>query len=255
MNYEVYTCPVVHQREIAPGIMACRIQQADLAAKAKPGQFLHIQCGDETAMPLRRPISICDVEGDCLDFLYEMKGRGTHALAECKDGLDILGPLGNGFTVDEAKYSRAAVIGGGIGAYPMLYLSRKLNKPAVYVGFRNKSLVTLEEEFRAFAGKLTLCTDDGSYGIHGFALAQLEKDCETEQFDIIYACGPKPMLRAVKAFAEKAGIPCQVSLEERMGCGIGACLTCSCETHEEGAGKYKRVCRNGPVFWAEEVVL
>jgi len=255
MQYEVYACPVCHQKEIAPGIMACRVEQESLAKAAKPGQFLHIQCGDATSMPLRRPISICNVEGPYLDFMYEIKGRGTEALCHRTNSLDILGPLGNGFIIDEAAYPHAAVIGGGIGVYPLYYLSRKLTKPSVYIGFRNRQLVTLEAEFADVAENLVVCTDDGSYGIHGYALDSLKEDVKTKQIDIIYACGPKPMLRAVQAFAEASGIPCQLSLEERMGCGIGACLTCSCETHEEGSGKYKRVCRNGPVFWSQEVVL
>lgn len=255
MSYQVYTCTLTSQKEIAPNIVEAWVQNADLAAEAKPGQFLHIQCGDTTSMPLRRPISICDVQGDSVRFIYEVKGRGTKSLREQSGSLDILGPVGNGFTVDNDKYQRPAVIGGGIGVYPMLFLTKQLCGASAYIGFRNKDLVTLENEFKEVATSVTLTTDDGSYGVAGFALEELKKDCAEKKFDIIYACGPKGMLRAVKTFAEEAGIPCQISLEERMGCGIGACLTCSCETHHEGTDKYKRVCRNGPVFWSEEVVL
>ncbi|MGN1059829.1 MAG: dihydroorotate dehydrogenase electron transfer subunit [Clostridia bacterium] len=255
MSYEIYTCRICSQAEIAPRVIACQVENASLAAQARPGQFLHIQCGDTTSMPLRRPISICDVNGDCLQFIYEIKGRGTAALSQQTGSLDILGPLGNGFTIDPAAYHRPAVIGGGIGVYPLLFLTKELAGASVYLGFRNQEMVTLESEFRRAAANVTVTTDDGSYGIRGFALEQLQKDYVQQGFDVIYACGPKPMLRALKTFAESKNIPCQVSLEERMGCGIGACLTCSCETHEEGTGRYKRVCRNGPVFWSQEVVL
>ncbi len=255
MSFTVHACAIRSQVEIAPHIVETWILNEKLAKEAKPGQFLHIQCGDTTSMPLRRPISICDVQGEALRFIYEVKGRGTQALSQKAEALDILGPVGNGFTVDNAKFKRPAVIGGGIGVYPMLFLTKQLENASAYLGFRNKDLVTLEDDFKKAAKSVVITTDDGSYGVSGFALEELKKDCGEKPFDIIYACGPKGMLRAVKSFAESAGIPCQLSLEERMGCGIGACLTCSCETPHEGTDKYKRVCRNGPVFWSEEVVL
>ncbi len=255
MSYQVHSCEIVSQAEIAPHIFRAWVKNKILAEQAKPGQFLHIQCGDAISMPLRRPISICDVIGDQVCFIYEVKGRGTEALCKQSGQLDILGPVGNGFTVDPTRYVRPAVIGGGIGVYPMLYLAKQLTDASVYLGFRNKSLVTLEDEFKMASSYVSISTDDGSYGESGFALDRLKEDFAEKKFDILYACGPKGMLRAIQSFAAETGIPCQISLEERMGCGIGACLTCSCETHEEGSGKYKRVCRNGPVFWAEEVVL
>ncbi|MBE7048818.1 MAG: dihydroorotate dehydrogenase electron transfer subunit [Ruminococcaceae bacterium] len=255
MEYNIYKCHICYQQEIAPDIVACQVRNLELAKKAKAGQFLHVQCGDVTSMPLRRPISICDVNEDCITFIYEIKGRGTKALQEQAGELDILGPLGNGFAVEKTLYHHPAVIGGGIGVYPMLFLTKQLQNATVYLGFRTKNLVTLETEFRQNAPYVTVMTDDGSYGRHGYALSALEEDYLQQKFDIIYACGPKPMLKAVKIFAEGHNIPCQLSLEERMGCGIGACLTCSCETHGEGSEKYKCVCKQGPVFWSKEVIL
>ncbi len=255
MSYQVHTCNILSCEEVAPRIFRMLVENGELAKSAKPGQFLHIECGDTISMPLRRPISICDVQGDTICFIFEVKGRGTQALSVARGSLNILGPVGNGFMIDPEKYQNPAVVGGGIGVYPMLYLTKSLSDVSVYLGFRNKSLVTLEEEFASASKTLSVSTDDGSYGHHGFALDALKKDFAEKKFDIVYACGPKGMLKAIQAFAKEAGVPCQISLEERMGCGIGACLTCSCETHEEGAGKYKRVCRNGPVFWAEEVIL
>lgn len=255
MSYQLHTCMICDKQKPAPQIISMWLRNKELAQAARPGQFLHVECGDATAMPLRRPISICDVQDDCLRIVFEVKGRGTTALAQKEGSVSVLGPLGNSFETEEKHFERPALVGGGIGAYPLLFLARRLGNASAYLGFRTKELVTLETEFNSVTSSLSVSTDDGSYGRHGFALEALETDWQQKAFDVIYACGPKPMLRAVKAFAEAHNVPCRLSLEERMGCGIGACLTCSCETPAEGADKYKRVCRNGPVFWAEEVVL
>jgi len=253
MSYNVHLCKILQKKEIAPRIVEMQIKNPALAKEAKPGQFLHIKCGDTTAMTLRRPISICDVEGDVIRFIFEVKGKGTQALfASKEDMLDVLGPVGNGFTVDNVKYKNPAVIGGGIGVYPLYFLTRQLDDAKVFLGFRNKSLVTLEDDFKGVASSVSVATDDGSYGHHGFALDLLKMSVSQGPCDVIYACGPKGMLKAIKAFAEETGIPCQISLEERMGCGIGACLTCTCKSSD---GEHVRVCRNGPVFWTEEVEL
>lgn len=254
MERKVYQCKIVSKQEIAPSVIDISVRCPEIAKTAKAGQFLHIKCGDDISMPLRRPISICDTDGENLRFIFEIKGRGTQSLNLTSDTVDIMGPLGNPFTVDNATYTNPVVIGGGIGAYPLLKLAKSLEQPTVYLGFRSKEQVTLEEEFRS-CSSLEIATDDGSYAYHGFAIDLLRKKVEEGSVDIIYSCGPKPMLKAVKALAEENNIPCQISLEERMGCGIGACLTCSCETTSKGTWKYKRVCKNGPVFWSKEVVL
>lgn len=254
MERKVYQCEIVSKKEIAPSVIDVNVHCPEIATTAKAGQFLHVKCGDDISMPLRRPISICDTDGENLRFIFEIKGRGTQALNLISDTVDIMGPLGNPFTIDNKTYENPVVIGGGIGAYPLLKLTKSLKKPMVYLGFRSKEQVTLEEDFRSCAS-LEIATDDGSYGYHGFAIELLRKKAEEGSVGIIYACGPKPMLKAVKALAEEKNIPCQISLEERMGCGIGACLTCSCETTSKGTWKYKRVCKNGPVFWSKEVVL
>jgi len=252
MSYQVRLCNVLQKKEIAPRIVEVLIEQEELAKAAQPGQFLHIKCGDSVSMPLRRPISICDAGEKQLRFIFEVKGRGTAALQAHEGQLGVLVPVGNGFTIDNERYKRPAVIGGGIGVYPLLFLTKRLSGARVYLGFRNAELVTLEEDFKAAAAGVSVATDDGSYGYHGFAIDLLKQDLEKEGFDIIYACGPKMMLKAIKEFAARENIPCQLSLEERMGCGIGACLTCTCKTSD---GDHVRVCRNGPVFWSEEVEL
>lgn len=255
MSHNVYKCKVISKKEIAPNIIDVTVESDEIATGAKPGQFLHIKCGDDISMPLRRPISICDAEGDKLRFIFEVKGRGTQNLATINDELDIMGPLGNPFTIDNETYKKPVVIGGGIGTYPLFKLTKALENATVYLGFRSKTQVTLEDEFKAVCSDVSVATDDGSYGYNGYAINLLKEKIKTDKVDIIYACGPKPMLKAVKELAEESGIRCQISLEERMGCGIGACLTCSCKTNLEGTWKYKRVCKNGPVFWSTEVEL
>lgn len=255
MSLDTYICKILSHKEIAPNVFDVTVKAPEIASAAQPGQFLHIKCGDEIAMPLRRPISICSAGSGCVRFIYQVKGKGTESLTKENDSLDILGPLGHGFVIDNETYKKPAVIGGGIGAYPLLYLTQKLKNAKVFMGFRTKELVTLETDFNMCAKEVKIATDDGSYGYHGFSIELLEETLKAGEADIIYCCGPKPMLKAVKDMAEKYNVKCQVSLEERMGCGIGACLTCSCETKTEGTWKYKRVCKNGPVFWSDEVVL
>lgn len=227
------------------------IENSELASQIKPGQFLHILCGGNAF--LRRPISICDVSGDRVRFIFDVKGKGTDILSRKNigDDIDLIGPLGNGFTVS-AEYKNPVVIGGGIGTFPLLQLVKKLGTSTSILGFRNKSLVLLEDEFKSFSDT-KIATDDGSYGFCGYVSDLLKEHLKTNECDIIYACGPTPMLSGLKKIASEYKIPMQISLEQRMGCGIGACLVCSCETIFEGTNKYKRVCKDGPVFWANEV--
>ncbi|MCX7715708.1 MAG: dihydroorotate dehydrogenase electron transfer subunit [Clostridia bacterium] len=247
-------CELLYKKELAEGIFDFRIKSGEMADVAKCGQFLHIDCGDGTL--LRRPISICDVYDDVVRFVFEVKGKGTKALAQKKvgDTLDVLGPLGHGFDIND-DYQSPVIVGGGIGIFPLYQLSKLVNNPAVYLGFRSANRVVMEDEFKSVAENTQIATDDGSYGFKGYAAELLKKHLDEKPCDIIYSCGPMPMLRAVKKIAEDYGAKCQLSLEQRMGCGIGACLVCSCETKREGTEKYAKVCKDGPVFWADEVTL
>lgn len=247
---QAYLCEIVQNHLIAPDIYDMRFVCADMANASQPGQFVHIKCADHMNTLLRRPISICDVQGDQMRVIYQVKGEGTRQLSLKKAGesLDVMGPLGRGFQIDEEN-RKCAVIGGGIGTFPLLLLSKQLDKPDIYLGFRTKELVTLEQEFAACAGSLTVATDDGSYGYNGFAIDALR--AHLDGVDIIYACGPTPMLKAVQALSAESGVPAQLSLEQRMGCGIGACLTCACNVR----GHYAHVCKAGPVFKASEVTF
>lgn len=247
-----YMCKLEKKTELAKGIFDFTVTAPEIAKTAVPGQFLHIACGDKVF--LRRPISICDAYDDKLRFIFEVKGEGTEELAKAEIGasIDIMGPLGNGFV--DRQYKNPVVIGGGIGVFPLYMLAKKLKSPEIFLGFRSMDRVVMEKEF-ADISATHIATDDGSYGYNGFAAELLEKYLDANDCDVIYSCGPTPMLRKIKEIAELRSIPCRLSLEQRMGCGIGACLVCSCETIFEGTNKYKRVCKDGPVFNSSEVKL
>ncbi len=247
-----YLCRLEKKSELIPGIFDFTVYAPEISHTASCGQFLHILCSDKVF--LRRPISICDVYGDFVRFIFEVKGDGTKELSFKKvgDNIDIMGPLGNSFI--EGEYKNPVVIGGGIGIFPLFMLTKKLENPTVFLGFRDKSRIVIQDEFSAIA-KTYIATDNGSYGYDGFAADMLKEYLRENDCGIIYSCGPAPMLKAIKTISEQADIPCRVSLEQRMGCGIGACLVCSCETIFTGVNKYKRVCKDGPVFWSSEVIL
>jgi dihydroorotate dehydrogenase electron transfer subunit len=203
---------------------------------------------------LRRPISICEADKSCLRLVYQVKGEGTEILSKIREGeyLDIIAPLGKGFDIKEDK--SYCFIGGGIGVPPMLYASKMKKKPIVITGFRNKDLVILQCDFRKDNCQLYLTTDDGSIGRKAFVTDVLKE--VIDEVDEVCACGPIPMLKGIAEICENANKPCQVSLEERMGCGIGACLVCACEVkRNDGSQDYVHVCKDGPVFDSREVVF
>ncbi|MDD6762227.1 MAG: dihydroorotate dehydrogenase electron transfer subunit [Clostridiales bacterium] len=249
---KAYKCKLILKTELCPGIWDFVVEAPEIAKQAQVGQFLHIACGGSTL--LRRPISICDTGENFVRFCFQVKGEGTKLLAmtEVGEDIDIMGPLGHGFTVTPGE--KSVIIGGGIGVFPLLKLAREKDS-VVFLGFRNKDLVVMEDDYLEANKNLTICTDDGSYGYNGFAVAAMGEYLLENKVDMIYCCGPTPMLKTVKQIAEHKNIPCQLSLEQRMGCGIGACLTCVCETKNEGMAKYKQVCTCGPVFDSKEVVL
>lgn len=251
---KTYNCKLIRKKEIADGIFDFVIESGEIAAQTQCGQFLHINCGGKTF--LRRPISICDAENGEVRFIFEVKGEGTAELSkrEIGDTIDVMGPLGHGFEIKDSV-KNPVVIGGGIGVFPLYKLSKSLKNANVFLGFRSIDRVVMEKEFEAVSNMTIVGTDDGSYGYDGYIASAMEQYLGFNKCDMIYSCGPTPMLKAVKKIAEDRGIPCQLSLEQRMGCGIGACLVCSCETNNEGTDKYKKVCQNGPVFYSEEVVL
>lgn len=251
---------IISKEKIIEGIYKFSVNAPEIAKKAVPGQFLEIKVSDKTTDPfLRRPISIYNVNGENVEFIFQVRGKGTYLLSEKNEGdmLDILGPLGNGvFSLNGV--SNVAIIGGGIGIYPLYYLAKLLKDKAnvvTYLGFRNKELVTLEKEFENVSNKLILSTDDGSYKNKGYSIDYLKKNCLDNKPDMIYACGPAGMLKAVSLFAKENNIPCEISLEERMGCGIGACLGCATKIIENDEIRFGHVCKDGPVFNVNNVEI
>lgn len=255
---------LLKKEELISGIFKFSVQADEIVNTAKPGNFIEIRVNDDIEPFLRRPISIynMDKEKGILEFIFQVKGKGTTILSKRDEGelIDIVGPLGFG-TFKYSSYENLAIIGGGIGIFPLYELAKCAhaeNKNVnTYLGFRNKDLVVLEDEFRKVSNNLTITTDDGSYAQKGFAIDFLKKDIEDGKIDSIYACGPLPMLRAVRELAIERNIPCQISLEERMACGLGVCLGCAVKTaaSPNEAPKYWHVCKGGPVFQAKEVEI
>ncbi len=244
---------IVTKEQLKNDIFKLAIESEKMASIALPGQFLEIRVNDDIEPFLRRPISIykIDKEKNELEFIFQVKGKGTEILAKKNvgDRISVMGPLGKGTFAFE-KYKKISIIGGGIGIFPLYELARQASKNAeitTYLGFRNKDFVVLEDEFSKVSGKLVITTDDGTYGKNGFAINYLKADCEKEKPDCIFACGPLPMLD----FAIENNISAQVSLEERMGCGIGICLGCAVK--DKKADGYKHVCKDGPVFNVNDV--
>ena len=255
-------CELLKKEMLIEGIYKFSVKAPEIAKDARAGQFLEIKVSETGEPFLRRPISIynIDKENGIVEFIFQVKGRGTEILADRKVGdlIDIMGPLGfGGFKVQE--YNNVAIIGGGIGTYPLYELAKELKGKAnlnVYLGFRDKSLVTCEKEFEEVGlNKLVVTTDDGSYKEKGYAIDFMKKDIEEHKVDMIFACGPLPMLKAVRAYSIENNIPCQISLEERMGCGIGACLGCAVKVISGNEPRYGHVCKEGPVFNAADVEI
>lgn len=263
---QTYRCPILKKQHLTDKTVSFELDATAIAEPILPGQFFHILCGGPDSF-LRRPVSVCDVEpigaagtgGKTLRLVFEIRGKGTQALAAHKPGdtLDLLGPLGRGFHIPPSGV-RAAIVGGGIGVFPLLYLAKSLPFPCdVYLGFRSSGQILLAEEFTSLSHvRLVLCTDNGSCGYCGFAPAALAEALDGgARYDIVYTCGPRAMMDCVAKAATEKNIPCQLSLEERMGCGIGACLVCACKTRgADGSPQVGHVCKDGPVFWAEQIL-
>ncbi len=258
---KIHDCKLVKKEMLVPGIYKFSVEAPEIAKMAKPGQFLEVQVSHTKEPFLRRPISIYNIEERLVEFIFQAKGRGTDLLSKFEEGdmVNIIGPLGYGTFDVTTEYGSVAIIGGGIGIFPLYELAKELKNKAsinVYLGFRNKELVTCEKEFEAIGlNKLCITTDDGSYKEKGFAIDFMKKDIEEHRVDKIFACGPLPMIKAVKAYAEENGIPCQISLEERMGCGIGACLGCAVKIVSGDEPRYGHVCKEGPVFKSTDVEI
>lgn len=246
--------PITRIDQLTEDIFSMWIQDDEMACNTKPGQFLSLYCKDGSRL-LPRPISVCEIDKikGALRLVYRVVGSGTEEFSymQVGDTIEVMGPLGNGFTLEGKK---AILIGGGIGIPPMLELAKQLEcEKQIVLGYRDD--LFLNEDFTAY-GNVYISTEDGSTGTKGNVIDAIKEN--HLEADIIFACGPTPMLKGVKTYALEHGIKAQLSLEERMACGIGACLACVCKSKEKDHHtnvNNKRICKEGPVFYAEEVEL
>lgn len=241
---KVIKTPVIENKQISNNIY--RIS-AEFKSEIKPGQFFMLKTLDNSFL-LPRPISVNDVNGNIVSFLYRIEGQGTKKISSlcANDEIQLFGPLGNGFDTEELK-GKIAVIGGGIGIAPLLYLSKKLGKRAdVYLGYKDLENMYIVEEFKSFVDKTLIVTEDGSFGEKGFVTDYVLYD----KYDAVVTCGPEIMMNKIVNNCRINNIKCYISLERRMACGMGACLGCTVETKDGN----KRACKDGPVFNSEELV-
>lgn len=245
---------IVANNQITADVKEIIIHAPLVAEQAAPGQFIHLKVADGEPL-LRRPISIAgvDVQKGTIRLIYRILGKGTLHLANLveKDQVNCLGPLGKGFDLD---CKRPLLIGGGMGIAPLVFLAQRLDPQSatILMGGRNKAEMFWPPLYKDLVKDIHITTDDGSLGAKGFTVDLLPELLKKDQYDRIFVCGPQIMMEAVASLAQKHQIPCQVSLEKHMACGVGACLSCTCASKNEG--KRKKVCTDGPVFWAGEVL-
>ncbi len=260
---QAITGKVLSNELVAPDFYKLDVFVGSMAEEIKPGQFVMVKVASGLEPFLRRPISInsVNIKERNLSLIYQVIGKGTKLMTNIKrdQNLEIMGPLGQGFTW-KGTDKTAVLVGGGCGIAPLVALAQELkaNDKDVYVllGAQTKDRLICEREFNKVGAKVQVATDDGSWGFHGFVTELLERLLAQVKVDQLYCCGPLPMTKIVTKIAEKNSLPCQVSLEERMGCGIGACIGCVCKTQDHhGKIDYKKVCTDGPVFDSREVVF
>ena len=243
---KTFNAKILSNEAVAEKIFRLIVDALELAESARAGQFVQVKISDE--FTLRRPLGIASASGGRVKIFYRAVGRGTETLSAKKAGefLNILGALGNGYTPRDGKI---LLVGGGMGLAPMLCAAEKFSAD-VLIGGRTKAEVTFwQEEFRPHVEKIFVTTDDGSYAKKGFVIDLLPEVLSAENYSAIYTCGPEIMMRGIAKFAAEKNLPCEVSFEKRMACGLGACLSCSIDTVD---GR-KKVCKDGPIFDAKEV--
>ena len=252
------TGKIISNKKVKPGYYLMAVKCPPVAKKAKPGQFLTIRCGNGTTPLLRRPFGFPRIGASVFEILYERIGKGTAFLSGLKPGdeIDILGPLGNGFTVPEGKKD-FIIIAGGIGVAPLASLAESLVKikkteVCAIIGARSGDALLCEDHFKNVGIITMVATDDGTCGKRCFATDVLNEVLEAKKrlHPVIFACGPGPMLKTAAHIADKRGLECYISLEENIACGVGACLGCAIKTRSG----YKLVCKDGPVFNAKEII-
>jgi dihydroorotate dehydrogenase electron transfer subunit len=231
-----------------------------IGREARPGQFVMVKVSEGSAPLLRRPLGIHDADANGFELFFRVAGRGTEILSRKRAGerLDIIGPLGQGFTVAPAAKGRTAyLVGGGRGIAPLYFLARALAaagaRPVVFYGGRSLADIPLRDRLEKAGFEVRVSTDDGSVGFAGLVTALVEKELALVKPAIVYACGPDPMMKALAAITAKHGLPAEFSLESIMGCGIGACWGCVHRIRNEGGDGWVKICEEGPVFPGERI--
>lgn len=245
---DLYSCKII-KKNIHSDYIDFWLTQPELAKACSPGQFLHVDCCSKTT--LRRPISVCETKENAVRIVFQIKGEGTALLAQKNEGdlISVLGPLGHGFELCDKK---TLLIGGGLGTFPLLQSAKILGENSVAIlGFRNSQAVYLKEDFEKYCKDVFITTDDGSLGKKGFVTDVLKE--VIADFDLVLTCGPDIMMKNIAEICIKNNVPCQVSLEERMGCGTGVCLCCTRPIMRNNEEHNLCVCKDGPVFNAKEV--
>jgi dihydroorotate dehydrogenase electron transfer subunit len=256
---ESHDLRISQNEKIADNLYLMSVLAPETALSASPGQFVHVRIPGNRSLVLRRPISIsyADDRNGMIELVYQIAGKGTRILAAMKQGdtINLLGPLGRGFVITGAEQN-VFLVGGGCGVAPLRFIAKKWPDLKLYsfLGFRSLSAAYLYEEFSEFSKETHVATEDGSLGSMGYITELVHNALKDRKPDLILSCGPVPMLKKIQELAGQYGVPCQLSLEEKMGCGIGGCLVCSCSIAGENGLQYKRVCADGPVFRSEEVV-
>lgn len=261
MKKSAIKSPIVENVKIANGTYKLTLFAPHIARNVVPGQFVHIKIPRDSSMLLRRPISVNGVDEDngTIDLVYQLVGKGTKLLSSLKTkeaDIDLIGPLGKGYFV-KSNVKSLCLVGGGCGVAPLKLAAQKWSKLDItaFIGFKNKAATYQINDFQTLCRQVFISTDDGSLGEKGFATDTLTKYLENQRPDLILGCGPVPMLKILQRISKDYNIPCQISLEERMGCGIGGCLVCSCAIISNNGWDYKKVCADGPVFNSQEVMF
>ncbi|MDD4894102.1 MAG: dihydroorotate dehydrogenase electron transfer subunit [Candidatus Omnitrophica bacterium] len=247
---------ITYNKKIKGSYFRIALKAPGIAVKALPGQFINIKVSDSCEPLLRRPFGVHRVKKDDIEALYEVVGPATQILSQRKPGeyLDVIGPLGNGFTPVIKNKPLNILIAGGMGVAPLVFLAEKLKKSknVVLIGAKTKEQIMCEKEFKDLGCEVKVATDDGSTGFKGYVSGFLEEVLSGAHYpkSVVYACGPRPMLKEISRISKKYNISAQVSLEEHMACGVGACLGCVTNTRSG----FKRVCKEGPVFNGDEII-
>lgn len=247
---------------LGSGFYYMEMKARETANKAVPGQFLHVKVNEGLYPLLRRPMSLHEIDREkgILGLLYQVKGKGTEILSRRIPGteIDIMGPLGKGFTLNFPGH-HGVIVGGGIGVAPLYPLAQELKKNGkdvtVILGARTAQMLLGKEKYVSLGCRVLITTDDGSKGIKGTAAELLAGFVKDHQVNFIYACGRAPMLKQVETICQEGGIKGEISMEAYMGCGVGACLSCSCERNDTSEKRYAKVCTDGPVFSIGEVKI